>query len=161
MAVSYIVRRNHHFSATVGDARPASQPRPFWIHRTISNALDLAVDRRLIDTNPATQARSSRPDRRSTIPTIWDTSQLAVFLAHTEPNRLYRALHLTSPHLTSPHPPWRTRWASMARPRHNQRDAVERPLDRSPRQIDDFYPQHESPGNVVFPGLSFDGGGRI
>ena len=38
------------------------------IHRTISNALNLAVDRRLFDTNPATQARPPRPDRRSTVP---------------------------------------------------------------------------------------------
>lgn len=37
------------------------------IHRTISNALDLAVDRRLIDTNPATKARPPRPDRRGCV----------------------------------------------------------------------------------------------
>ncbi len=66
------------------------------IHRTISNALDLAVDRRLIDTNPATRARPPRPDRRSTVPAIWDAAQLAAFLAHTEPKRLYPALHVAA-----------------------------------------------------------------
>ncbi len=52
------------------------------VHRTVSNALDLAVDRCLIDTNPATQAWPLRPDRRSTVPAIWDATQLAGFLAH-------------------------------------------------------------------------------
>jgi len=66
------------------------------IHRTVSNALDLAVDRRLIDTNPATQARPPRPDRRSTVPAIWDATQLAAFLAHAAAKRLYPALHLTA-----------------------------------------------------------------
>lgn len=66
------------------------------IHRTVSNALDLAVDRRLIDTNPATKARPPRPDRRSTVPAIWNAAQLATFLAHAGTKRLYPALHLTA-----------------------------------------------------------------
>lgn len=66
------------------------------IHRTISNALELAVDRRLIDTNPASKARPPRPDRRSTVPAIWDAAQLAAFLAHVAAKRLYPALDLTA-----------------------------------------------------------------
>jgi len=66
------------------------------IHRTVSNALDLAVDRHLIDTNPAAKARPPRPDRRSTVPTIWDAAQLATFLTHTATKRLHPALHLTA-----------------------------------------------------------------
>jgi hypothetical protein len=40
------------------------------IHRVISNALDLAVDRQLIDLNPARRARPPRPATRSTVPAI-------------------------------------------------------------------------------------------
>ena len=58
------------------------------IHRTVSNALDLAVDRRHTDTNPASKAPPPRPDRRSTVPAISDAAQLATFLAHTVSKRL-------------------------------------------------------------------------
>ncbi|MCP3855061.1 MAG: hypothetical protein GY698_10035, partial [Actinomycetia bacterium] len=94
-------RRHRTRSAPARRPRRAleSPPRPWWateIHRTVSNALDLAVDRRLIDTNPATQARPPRPDRLSTVPAIWDAAQLAAFLADAATKRLYPALHLTA-----------------------------------------------------------------
>ncbi|MGA7758903.1 MAG: site-specific integrase [Ilumatobacteraceae bacterium] len=66
------------------------------IHRVISNALDLAVDRQLIDTNPARRARPPRPTSRSTVPAIWDAQQLAQFLHAARHLRLYPALHLVA-----------------------------------------------------------------
>jgi integrase len=66
------------------------------IHRVISNALDLAVDRQLIDTNPARRARPPRPATRSTVPAIWDAQQLAQFLQAARGLRLYPALHLVA-----------------------------------------------------------------
>ena len=50
------------------------------IHRVVSNALDLAVDRHLIETNPAARARPPRPSRRSTAASVWTTEQLRQFL---------------------------------------------------------------------------------
>lgn len=49
-----------------------------------------------LDALSNTQARPQRPDRRSTVPRIWDPTQLAAFLTHTEPKRLYPAMHLTA-----------------------------------------------------------------
>jgi integrase len=66
------------------------------IHRVISNALDLAVDRQLIDTNPARRARPPRPTSRSTVPAIWDAQQLSHFLQAARRLRLYPALHLVA-----------------------------------------------------------------
>ncbi len=66
------------------------------IHRVISNALDLAVDRQLIDTNPSRRARPPRPATRSTVPAIWDAQQLAQFLQAARRLRLYPALHLVA-----------------------------------------------------------------
>ncbi len=66
------------------------------IHRVISNALDLAVDRQLIDTNPARRARPPRPTSRSTVPAIWDAQQLSYFLQAARGLRLYPALHLVA-----------------------------------------------------------------
>jgi integrase len=66
------------------------------IHRVISNALDLAVDRQLIDTNPAHRSRPPRPTTRSTVPAIWDAQQLAQFLQAARRLRLYPALHLVA-----------------------------------------------------------------
>jgi integrase len=66
------------------------------IHRVISNALDLAVDRQLIDTNPARRARPPRPTSRSTVPAIWTAQQLRQFLDAATHLRLYPALHLVA-----------------------------------------------------------------
>lgn len=66
------------------------------IHRVISNALDLAVDRQLIDTNPARRARPPRPASRSTVPAIWNAQQLSEFLDAANHLRLYPALHLVA-----------------------------------------------------------------
>ena len=66
------------------------------IHRVISNALDLAVDRQLIDTNPARRARPPRPTTRSTVAAIWDAQQLAQFLHAARHLRLFPALHLVA-----------------------------------------------------------------
>ncbi len=66
------------------------------VHRTISNALDLAVDRQLIDINPAHKARPPSNPRRSEVAAIWDAEQLAHFLCHTQHKRLYPSLHLTA-----------------------------------------------------------------
>lgn len=64
------------------------------IHRVICNALDLAVDRHLIDTNPARRARPPKPTSRSTVPAIWNAQQLGRFLRAANRLRLYPALHL-------------------------------------------------------------------
>jgi integrase len=66
------------------------------IHRVISNALDLAVDRQLIDTNPARRARPPRPTTRSTVPAIWDAQQLSRFLQAAKCLRFYPALRLVA-----------------------------------------------------------------
>lgn len=66
------------------------------IHRVIANALDLAVDRQLITTNPAHKARPPRPDSRSAVPAIWTAQQLRSFLAATRHLRLHPALHLVA-----------------------------------------------------------------
>lgn len=66
------------------------------IHRVISNALDLAVDRQLIDINPAHRSRPPRPSSRSTVPAIWNAEQLARFLQITRHLRLHPALHLVA-----------------------------------------------------------------
>jgi len=66
------------------------------IHRVISNALDLAVDRQLLDTNPARRARPPRRATRSTVPAIWTAAQLGEFLDLTKTKRLHAALHLVA-----------------------------------------------------------------
>ncbi len=66
------------------------------IHRVISNALDLAVDRQLIGANPAQRARPPKPSRRSDVPAIWNATQLHQFLKIARPKRLYPALHLVA-----------------------------------------------------------------
>lgn len=66
------------------------------IHRVISNALDLAVDRHLIATNPARHARPPKPGRRYTTAQVWSAEQLATFLRSTRNKRLYPALHLAA-----------------------------------------------------------------
>ena len=66
------------------------------IHRVICNALDLAVDRQLIDTNPARRARPPKPTSRSNVPAIWNAEQLRRFLRAASHLRLYPALHLVA-----------------------------------------------------------------
>jgi len=66
------------------------------VHRVISNALDLAVDRRIIETNPARKARPPRRVTRSMVPAIWTANQLGEFLHQTRTKRLYPALHLVA-----------------------------------------------------------------
>lgn len=66
------------------------------VHRVLANALDLAVDRELLDTNPAHRARPPRPDTRSTIPAIWTATQLAHYLQSVSHHRLFPALHLVA-----------------------------------------------------------------
>lgn len=66
------------------------------IHRVICNALDLAVDRQLIDINPAHRSQPPRPSNRSTVPAIWNALQLAQFLQITRHLRLHPALHLVA-----------------------------------------------------------------
>lgn len=66
------------------------------VHRILANALDLAIDRELLDVNPAHRARPPRPDTRSTIPAIWTASQLATYLHNVSHHRLFPALHLVA-----------------------------------------------------------------
>jgi integrase len=66
------------------------------IHRVICNALDLAVDRQLIDTNPARAARPPKSATRSTVPAIWNAQQLGEFLRAARSMRLNPALHLVA-----------------------------------------------------------------
>ena len=66
------------------------------IHRIVSNALDLAVDRQLISINPAHRARPPRSGRRSEVSGIWNAAQLCHFLDATRTKRLHPALHLTA-----------------------------------------------------------------
>ncbi len=66
------------------------------VHRVISNALDLAVDRRIIDSNPARKARPPRRVTRSMVPAIWTAAQLSEFLQRIRAKRLYPALHLVA-----------------------------------------------------------------
>ncbi len=66
------------------------------VHRVISNALDLAVDRRIIETNPEREARPPRRVTRSLVPAIWTAAQLGEFLQRTRTKRLYPALHLVA-----------------------------------------------------------------
>ena len=58
--------------------------------------VNLAVDRQLIDTNPARQARPPKPTSRSAVPAIWNAQQLAQFLRTARRLRLYPALHLVA-----------------------------------------------------------------
>jgi integrase len=62
----------------------------------ICNALDLAVDRQLIDTNPARRARPPKPTSRSTVPAIWNAQQLGRFLTAANRLRFYPASHLAA-----------------------------------------------------------------
>jgi integrase len=66
------------------------------IHRIISNALDLAVDRRLIEDNVARRARPPRVNRRSTAASVWTANQLREFLTAARTHRLSPALHLVA-----------------------------------------------------------------
>ncbi len=66
------------------------------IHRVIFNALDLAVDRQLIDANPARRARPPKPTNRSAVPAIWNAEQLGRFLTAAHRLRFYPALHLVA-----------------------------------------------------------------
>ena len=66
------------------------------VHRVLANALDLAIDRELLDTNPAHRARPPRPDTRSTVPAIWTAAQLAAYLHRVSHHRLFPALHLVA-----------------------------------------------------------------
>lgn len=62
----------------------------------LANALDLAVDRELLDANPARRARPPRPATRSAVPAIWTAAQLAEYLRAVEHHRLSPALHLVA-----------------------------------------------------------------
>ena len=66
------------------------------VHRVLANALDLAIDRELLDTNPAHRARPPKPDTRSTVPAIWTAAQLAAYLHGVSHHRLFPALHLVA-----------------------------------------------------------------
>lgn len=66
------------------------------VHRVVSNALDLAVDRQLLDINPALRARPPRPSGRSTVPKIWTAAQLREYLDYMDHRRLYPALRLVA-----------------------------------------------------------------
>ena len=80
-----------------GRCRQGSTPKTVLeVHRVVSNALGLAVDRQLIDTNPALRARPPRQTGRSTIPQIWSASELAEYLDFIDHRRLYPALHLVA-----------------------------------------------------------------
>lgn len=66
------------------------------VHRVLANALDLAVDRELLDANPARRARPPRPATRSAVPAIWTAAQLAEYLRAVEHHRLSPAQHLVA-----------------------------------------------------------------
>lgn len=66
------------------------------VHRVLANAFDLAVDREMLDTNPAHRARPPRPDSRSAVPAIWTAAQLATYLNRVRHLRLFPALHLVA-----------------------------------------------------------------
>lgn len=66
------------------------------VHRVLANALNLAVDRELLDTNPALRSRPPRSDTRSAVAAIWTASQLAQYLDVVRHQRLFPALHLVA-----------------------------------------------------------------
>jgi hypothetical protein len=82
------------------------------IHRVISNALDLAVDRQLIDTNPARRARPPRRTSRSTVPAIWDEQQPTV----KSPDSTGATCSLP-PRACRSHGPGKPRWAAPSKAR--------------------------------------------
>lgn len=57
---------------------------------------DFAVDRQLIDTDPAHRARPPKPSGQSTVAAIWTAEQLSRFLQAARRQRLYPALHLVA-----------------------------------------------------------------
>ncbi len=82
---------------TGGRQRQGLSPKTVLeIHRVISNALKLALDRQLIGANPAHRPRPPKPLRRSDVPAIWNATQLHQFLKIARPKRLYPAL-ISSP----------------------------------------------------------------
>ncbi|MBK6671851.1 MAG: hypothetical protein IPG46_20200, partial [Actinobacteria bacterium] len=98
------------------------------IHRVICNALDLAVDRQLIDANPARRARPPKRTNRSTVPAIWNAQQLGRFLAAASRLRLYPALHLAA------HSGMRrgeVAGLNWGRPRHRRIESVDRAVTAS------------------------------
>lgn len=84
--------------ATRGGMRgqPLAPKTVLEVHRVLSNALDLAVDRELLDANAAHRARPARPDTRSTVAAIWTACQLADYLGAVRNHRLSPSLHLVA-----------------------------------------------------------------
>lgn len=67
------------------------------VHLIVRNALDLAVQRRLLDRNVALAVHSPRCRGGGvTVARIWSVAELAGFLADAKPHRLYPALHLAA-----------------------------------------------------------------
>lgn len=79
------------------DARALSPKTVHEVHLIVRNALDLAVQRRLVDRNVARAVHS--PLRRRggvTVARVWSVDELAEFLAGATHHRLYPSLHLAA-----------------------------------------------------------------
>jgi integrase len=88
----------YHQLATTGGRRGSGlAPKTILeVHMIIRAALDLAVQRDLVDRNVADSAQLRPPRAGSTTARVWNAPELATFLAAARPHRLYPALHLTA-----------------------------------------------------------------
>lgn len=66
------------------------------VHAIIRAALDVAVERKLVDNNPARLTRRRRRPAANVAARVWTADELGRFLAAAREQRLYSALHLAA-----------------------------------------------------------------
>jgi integrase len=87
----------HRLATTGGRRGDGLAPKTILeVHMILRAALDLALQRELIDRNVAASTQLRLPRAGRTTARTWTAPELATFLANARPHRLYPALHLTA-----------------------------------------------------------------
>lgn len=97
LRIDHLERFYQHLATTGGRHGAGLAPKTVLeVHMIIRAALDLAVQRALLDHNVAHSAQLRLPRAGTSTARSWTAGELATFLAAARAQRLYPALHLTA-----------------------------------------------------------------